>query len=80
MNESRKIFGSSTLLVQAGVVLTSCFIGAGFVWVLRPQPEPSAPQTDIVEMLDRSRSSRDLTVLGRLTPPRTEQPPRQLAL
>ena len=57
MNESRKIFGSSALLVQAGVVLTSCFIGAGFVWVLRPQPEPSPPRADIVELPDRSRSS-----------------------
>ena len=43
MNESRKIFGSSALrqtyphpLVQSGVVLISCFIGAGFVRVLRP--------------------------------------------
>lgn len=32
------------------MLLDSCFTKAGFVPVLRPEPEPSSPQADTVEL------------------------------
>ena len=43
-------------------MLDSCFTETGFVPVLRPEPEPSSPQADTVELTAITKAANDETL------------------